>query len=271
MDFFEAQDRARRRTQWLVFLFVFAVIGTIAAGYFSTVVILRISGQYEKRGGHYYYADEAANPVAWWDPKIFGLVAAGTVAVVGFASLYKWSQMREGGSAVAEMVGGRLVDSHTTDLKERRLLNVVEEMAIASGIPVPAVYILDQEPGLNAFAAGLTTSDAAVTVTKGALDKLSRDELQGVIGHEFSHILNGDMKLNVRITAIVFGILIIGLLGRGVLRGRYGRVRGGDNKQGRRGRGHRRHRAGADDHWLCRLFLRSAHPGRRVAPAGVSR
>ena len=121
--------------------------------------------------------------------------------------------MRGGGSAVAEMVGGRAVDLKTTNLRERKLLNVVEEMSIASGIPMPAVYVLEDEPGLNAFAAGLTTSDAAVAVTRGTLDRLTRDELQGVIAHEFSHILNGDMRLNVRITAVVFGILVIGLAG----------------------------------------------------------
>jgi Zn-dependent protease with chaperone function len=139
--------------------------------------------------------------------------------VVGFASLYKWSAFRAGGSVVAEGVGGRRIDPHTIDLNERRLVNVVEEMAIASGVPIPAVYVLDNEPGLNAFAAGLTTSDAVVTVTRGTLEKLSRDELQGVIAHEFSHILNGDMRLNVKLAAIVFGILVIGLIGRGILRG----------------------------------------------------
>ncbi|HRG56418.1 MAG TPA: M48 family metalloprotease, partial [Lacunisphaera sp.] len=101
--------------------------------------------------------------------------------MVGLASLFKWSQMRAGGSAIAEMVGGRPVDLQTTDLRERKLLNVIEEMSIASGIPMPAVYVLEDEPGLNAFAAGLTTSDAAVAVTRGTLDKLTRDELQGVI------------------------------------------------------------------------------------------
>ena len=233
MDFFEAQDRARRRTKRLVFLFVLAVLGTIAAGYFSTVLILRTAGHYEKHGRQYYYVDQTSGPATWWDPRIFSLVALGTVAVVGLASLYKWSQMRDGGSAVAELVGGRPVDSKTTDLRERQLLNVVEEMAIASGIPVPAVYVLDDEPGLNAFAAGLNTTDAAVTVTRGTLDKLTRDELQGVIAHEFSHILNGDMRLNVHITAVVFGILVIGLIGQGVLRGlMYGRVRGGDKNKG---------------------------------------
>ena len=161
-------------------------------------------------------------------------VPLGTALVVGLASLSKWSQFSAGGSDVAESVGGRRVDSHTTDLHERRLLNVVEEMAIASGLTMPAVYILDDEPAINAFAAGLTTADAVVAVTRGTLEKLTRDELQGVIGHEFSHILNGDMRLNMKLTAILFGILVIGLTGRIVLQtvGR-GRIRdGGDKNKG---------------------------------------
>ena len=236
MDFFEAQERARKRTKRLVFLFAFAVLGTVLAGYAASWFLLNNLGAYQgytrDRYGRRIYR-EAAPPRPIWDPKLFLLVMGGTVAVVGLASRYKWSQLRDGGSAIAEMAGGRPVDLKTTDLRERKLLNVVEEMSIASGIPMPAVYVLEDEPGLNAFAAGLTTSDAAVAVTRGTLDKLTRDELQGVIAHEFSHILNGDMRLNVRITAIVFGILVIGLLGRGVLQsvGR-GRVSGGGGKKG---------------------------------------
>ena len=236
MDFFEAQERARKRTHRLVWLFVLAVLGTVLAGYIASWLVLNNVGAYQgytrdRSGRRVYREDPGPRPI--FDPKLFLLVTGGTLAVVGGASLYKWSQMREGGAAIAEMAGGRLVDLKTTDLRERRLLNVVEEMSIASGIPMPAVYVLEEEPGLNAFAAGLTTSDAAVTVTRGTLDKLSRDELQGVIAHEFSHILNGDMRLNVRITAIVFGILVIGLLGRGVLQslGRT-RVSSSDGKKG---------------------------------------
>jgi Zn-dependent protease with chaperone function len=235
MDFFEAQDRARRRTKRLVLLFILAVAGIIAAGYAAAWTVVNKGDQFERRGNEYYLSARRPPAGSWWDPRLFAGVTGVTVAVVGLASLYKWWQMRAGGAAIAEMVGGRPVNPKTTDLRERQLLNVVEEMAIASGIPVPAVYVLDQEPGLNAFAAGLSTADAAVAVTRGSLDKLTRDELQGVVGHEFSHILNGDMRLNVRITAIVFGILVIGLLGRGVLRGMMrGRVRtgGGKNKGG---------------------------------------
>lgn len=237
MDFFEAQDRARRRTKWLVLLFALAVLGTIAAGYASGIAILQATGRSRALESDYWrYQQTARWPEngfvhPWWDPKLLAGVTVGTVAVVGLASLFKWFTMRNGGPAIAEMVGGRAIDPKTADLRERKLLNVVEEMAIASGIPVPAVYVLDDEPGINAFAAGLTTADAAVAVTRGTLDRLTRDELQGVIGHEFSHILNGDMRLNVRITAIVFGILVIGLIGRGILRGLMrGRFRGGGGK-----------------------------------------
>jgi Zn-dependent protease with chaperone function len=217
MDFFEAQAHAKRRTTRLVVLFGLAVLGTILLSYLAAMVLVNWARL--KQTGD-------TSTMSWLDPAVLVGVACATLAIVGFASLYKWSQFRGGGAAVAEGVGGRRVDPHTTDFNERRLLDVVEEMAIASGVPVPAVYVLDGEPCLNAFAAGLTTSDAVVTVTRGTLEKLSRDELQGVVAHEFSHILNGDMRLNVRIAAIIFGILVIGLIGRGILRGlTYGRVR----------------------------------------------
>ncbi|MBI3884250.1 MAG: M48 family metallopeptidase [Opitutae bacterium] len=227
MDFFEAQARAHQRTKRLVLLFALAVGGTIVTSYLAAVLLLGQAGSRSRDRSDY---DEPAAVTQWWDPQIFAGVALGTLAVVGLASLYKWSQLRAGGSAIAELAGGRRLDPHTTDLRERRLLNVVEEMAIASGVPVPAVFVMDDEPALNAFAAGLTTSDAAVAVTRGTFDKLNRDELQGVIAHEFSHILNGDMRLNVKLTAIVFGILVIGVIGRGVLQS-FGRVRGGGGKK----------------------------------------
>jgi Zn-dependent protease with chaperone function len=233
MDFFEAQEHARRRTHRLVVLFVFAVLGTIAASYLVAVVLLHQSqhSRGQGRGRSIELYQDNAMPQGWWDPAIFAGVTLGTLGIVGLASLYKWATMRQGGAAIAESVGARRVAPNTTNFHERQLLNVVEEMAIASGVPVPAAYVLDDEPCLNAFAAGHTTSDAVVTVTRGTLEKLNRDELQGVVAHEFSHILNGDMRLNVRITAIVFGILVIGLLGRGLLQS-IGRVRGGKNSGG---------------------------------------
>ncbi|HYP16654.1 MAG TPA: M48 family metallopeptidase, partial [Opitutus sp.] len=215
MDFFEAQARAKKRTSRLVLLFALAVLGTIAASYAAAVFGMHFVEQ--QRNAQAGYAAFSAGPATLWQPKLFLGISSAVLAVVSLASLAKWSQFSAGGSAVAESVGGRRVDPHTADLRERRLLNVVEEMAIASGTPVPAVYILDDEPAINAFAAGLTTSDAVVAVTRGTLEKLNRDELQGVVGHEFSHILNGDMRLNLRLTALVFGILVLGLVGRGVL------------------------------------------------------
>jgi len=152
-----------------------------------------------------------------WNPKLFLGVALGTLAVIGIGSGFKTMELAQGGSAVSSMMGGRLINPNTTDLDERKLLNVVEEMALASGVPVPQVYVMDSEQGINAFAAGHTTSDATVTVTRGCMKLLTRDELQGVIAHEFSHILNGDMRLNLRLLGIIFGILCLAVIGRVLL------------------------------------------------------
>jgi Zn-dependent protease with chaperone function len=228
MDFFEAQARAKQRTTRLVVLFSLAVIGVIGAGYGAAMLFLHHA---PLRSGHAY--GYLANDASWWDPRLLTGVTVATLTVVGLASLYKWNELSAGGRAVAEMVGGRRIDPQTIAAKERQLLNIVEEMAIASGVPMPAVYVLPDEDGINAFAAGLTASDAVVAVTRGTLEKLTRDELQGVIAHEFSHILNGDMRLNLKITAIVFGILVIGLIGRGILWSLRGvRVRSSDSKNG---------------------------------------
>ena len=221
MDFFEAQDRARRRTGRLVLLFVLAVLGTITATYAAAVFIAR-------------FASSSPDFYALWQPELFLGVTAFTLLVCGIGAFTRWSQLRAGGPAVAELVGGRPVHPATTDLRERTLLNVVEEMAIASGVPVPAVYVLPGESAINAFAAGYSAHDAAVAVTEGALARLTRDELQGVIAHEFSHILNGDMRLNTRLSALVFGILALSIVGRVILRSlRHVRVSGSS----RRGKG----------------------------------
>lgn len=203
MDFFAAQERAQRRTTRLVVMFGLAVTGTILACYTAAAWAL--------------LANSGTGPMRWWNTSLFFKVAGGVLVVVSVAAWYKWQQYAAGGAAVAERAGGRRVSTNTTRGDERRLLNVVEEMAIASGLPVPAVFVLEGENGINAFAAGLTPADAAVAVTQGALERLTRDELQGVIGHEFSHILNGDMRLNLRLGALVFGILAIGLSGRAIL------------------------------------------------------
>lgn len=210
MDFFARQDQARRKTKWLILYFALAVASMIVMIYGAAVVARLYVGSKV----HYY---GAATPVVYWDAQFFFEIAIGTIAVIFIGSLWKTMELSGGGGALAESLGGRLVASNTTDPDERRLLNVVEEMAIASGVPMPQVYVLEYEDGINAFAAGHKTSDAAVAVTSNCMKKLTRDELQGVIGHEFSHILNGDMKLNLRLIGILFGIFCIATIGRVLL------------------------------------------------------
>ena len=136
------------------------------------------------------------------------------LALIAGGSLFKIAQLSGGGTVVAERLGGRRVYPNTTDPTERRLLNVVEEMALASGVPVPPVFMLREEKGINAFAAGFSPSDSVIGVTRGSAQQLTRDQLQGVIAHEFSHILNGDMRLNLRLMGVLYGILLMGLVGR---------------------------------------------------------
>ncbi|MBC8039521.1 MAG: M48 family metalloprotease, partial [Opitutaceae bacterium] len=235
MDFFEAQARAKKRTTRLVALFVLAVLGIIVAGYFAFIFLTASIGlRANAHGGGFERAPGGLDNVDLWQPGALIAFSLFTVVVVGLASLFKWFELRAGGRAVAQMVGAREIAPNTTQPRERQLLNIVEEMSIASGMPMPAVFVLDDEKGINAFAAGLTTSDAVVAVTRGTLEKLNRDELQGVIAHEFSHILNGDMRLNVHLTAVLYGILVIALMGRGIIGSlRHTRVRSsGDNKNG---------------------------------------
>jgi Zn-dependent protease with chaperone function len=213
MDFFEQQARAHRRTKWLVIYFVLAVISMIALIYFGALFITAAA-----LSRHHQYSEPG--PLSLWDPQLLLGVTIGTLAVVIFGSAYKTLALSEGGSAVAESLGGRLVASDTSNPDERKLLNVVEEMSIASGVPMPKVYVLDEEDRINAFAAGYTPSDAAITVTRNCMAKLTRDELQGVIGHEFSHILNGDMRLNLRLIGILFGIFCLATIGRILMQAR---------------------------------------------------
>jgi Zn-dependent protease with chaperone function len=217
MDFFAAQDEARRRTRRLIWLFIAAVAAMIASIYVSLMAIFA--------GGDY----------GWWNGQVFAWVAGSVITVVGLASLGKIAGLRAGGSAVAESVGGRRLDPRTADPQERRLLNVVEEMAIASGVPVPAVYILPQENTINAFAAGFTPDDAALGFTAGALHDLNRDELQGVVAHEFSHVLNGDMRLNIHLIGVLFGILVLSILGQGLLRASFAGETGPRRRDGKEG------------------------------------
>ena len=211
MDFFERQDKARRKTKLLVFYFTAAIGLLVVAVYIAIALIFLRSGA----------SDSIDRPTfGWWEPELFMWTALGTLVVILIGSVSKTMQLARGGSAVAEMLDGRLINSNTIDPDERKLLNVVEEMAIASGVPVPQVYVMDNEAGINAFAAGHSTSDAAISTTRGCMKILSRDELQGVIGHEFSHILNGDMRLNLRLMGLIFGILALTVIGRVLLRTR---------------------------------------------------
>ena len=218
MDFFEHQDKARKNTKILVVYFVIAVACIIASVYIASLLIFY--------GAHAKQQPATQLPeLALWDPNLFLYVVLGTLGVVIIGSLYKTAALARGGSAVAESLGGRLVNPNTTHPDERKLRNVIEEMAIAAGVPVPKIYVLDDEKGINAFAAGHAAGDAAIGVTRGCMTLLNRDELQGVIGHEFSHILNGDMRLNLRLMGIIFGILCLGVIGRILIYSRGGRDR----------------------------------------------
>ncbi len=213
MDFFARQDQARKRTKLLVVYFAIAVISIVAVIYAIVMVGVNLTSQ-QRHQRNNPYQTQIAPPVAWWNAEALIATGLGTLAVIFIGSAWKTSQLSGGGGSVATLMGGRQVNQNTTDPNERKLLNVVEEMAIASGTPMPQVYVLQNEQGINAFAAGHTPSDAAIGVTRGCIELLSRDELQGVIGHEFSHILNGDMRLNLRLLGIIFGILCLATIGR---------------------------------------------------------
>jgi Zn-dependent protease with chaperone function len=205
MDFFEAQELARRRTRWMVLLFGMAVL-SIAGALYGVLVYVMESGLLAAK-------DAAPAPMVLWQPDLFFYTLAGVVVLVTCCSLFKVAQLRSGGGAVARSMGGREVEQTTKAADERMLMNIVEEMSIASGVPMPEVYILPEE-GINAFAAGFTPSDAVVAVTRGCIRTLNRDELQGVVAHEFSHILNGDMRMNIRLMGVLFGILAIAVIGQ---------------------------------------------------------
>ena len=192
-QFFERQEVQRSQTRWLVLAFIAALL--LVTAVFNLVIIVGLIGHPgEVLSEHPEYA-------VW-----ISLVVLGTMLI---ASWHRSSQLRAGGAVIARSLGGVSVNASENDLKRKRLLNIVEEMAIAARIRKPHVYVLPEEPGINAFAAGLSPDDAVVAVTQGALDKLDRDQLQAIIGHEFSHILNGDMKLNMRLTAWIFGLFVI--------------------------------------------------------------
>ena len=210
MDFFERQRQAKKKTGVMVFLFCVAVLLISLLNFLIIAAVIPFMGEDRKREGFDFSTLQ--------DPSLAALVVLGTFVVIFLAGLYRKSQLSGGGSSIASMMGGRLVNMASTDPDEQKLMNVVEEMAIASSVPMPEVYVMDGEKGINAFAAGYTVDDAVIGVTDGCMRRLQRDELQGVIAHEFSHILNQDMRLNFRLIAVVFGLLVLAQLGRLMMR-----------------------------------------------------
>ena len=209
MDFFESQELARKKTKWLIFLFALAVIAIIIA--IMGVVVLAVA-----------FANQSTRPdqltsIAL-DWRLIVGVVVGVVSLIGLGSATKMVELRQGGAAVASLMGGRRIVGNAKSLTDQKVANVVEEMALASGTPVPPVYILDGEEGINAFAAGYTVDDAVIGINRGTAEKLTREELQGVVAHEFSHILNGDMRMSLRMVAILNGILLISIVGGQLLR-----------------------------------------------------
>ena len=223
MNFFQYQDRARRNSTLLVALFFAAVIGLIAI---TTLFVAFLTSYSDLRNpGVETTLTSMLTRLGW---ETVAGIAITIAAIIGLASLFRLRQLAGGGRAVAESLGGRKINITPQNLAEQRALNVVEEMALASGTPVPDVYILEDQ-AINAFAAGYAPGDAVIGLTRGCIEQLSRDELQGVVAHEFSHIFNGDMRLNIRIVGLLYGILVIGLLGGWLLRGSYWGV-GRDNR-----------------------------------------
>ncbi|WP_394780169.1 M48 family metallopeptidase [Undibacterium sp.] len=202
MDFFEQQDQAHRQSKKLLLLFLLAVLAIVLAvnGCLALIWLWAHGG--------------SLSPERPYPHGFFLTNTLLTLLFVGGGTLLETVRLGSGGDAVAQMAGGRLVMPSSKDLQERRLLNVVEEMALASGIACPRVYVLDKEEAINAFAAGYHQNEAVVAVTRGALVRLTRDELQGVVGHEFSHIMNGDMRMNVKLIGVLFGIQMLAGFGQ---------------------------------------------------------
>jgi Zn-dependent protease with chaperone function len=213
VNFFTAQDQARKASRRLVLAYIVATM-LIVAGV-SAIVTFALYSTSQAAYGHTPWSYATQN---WETPALVAVIT--TLFILG-ASMFKTAVLSSGGGSVATQMGGTLVPADVQDPLRRRLRNVVEEMAIASGVPVPEIYVLEEESSINAFAAGYSPSDAAVAVTRGTLELLDRNELQGVIAHEFSHVLNGDMRLNIRLMGVLFGIMALGLIGRLIVRGGY--------------------------------------------------
>ncbi len=201
-DFFAQQEQAKRNTAILVIMFICAVILIILSVYLAVTVGLFLTQIFMAQQTGWFIRE-------FWDMDRFLWITGITIILVASGSFYRTHQLKRGGGvAVAQMLAAEPVPSNSADALLSRLLNIVEEMAIASGMPVPPVYLIAQS-GINAFAAGFGPRDAVITVSQGAVELLSRDELQGVIAHEFSHILNGDISLKMRLMGLLYGITLI--------------------------------------------------------------
>src|SRR5712691_3278804 len=211
MDFFEQQHRARHRTGLMLLLFALAVVAIVAVlNLVGAAVYVWLFDM------HVLYSKDLLQQV----PRhVYVWSTAVILFVIGWGTVSRLYKLSGGGVAVADMVGARRVKRDTGEPAERRLLNIVEEMALASGVAVPLVFVMADQRSINAFAAGYSPNEATVIVTRGALESLNRDELQGVVAHEFSHILNGDMRLNIRLVGVIAGIVAIGAIGAFLMSG----------------------------------------------------
>ena len=244
MNFFEAQDKAHKRTGMLVWALGIGLIGMTVGLYFITMLAVQIAGMYEQaqdrdaaQRGEAARSSEIKQWLegevgSWWDLDLAVVTLGIMTVLVGGGFLFRYLQLRAGGEVVAEMLGGVRIEPDTSNPDERRALNVVEEMAIASGIPVPPVFAIPSD-SINAFAAGHTVDQAAIGLTKGCIE-MPRDELQGVVAHEFSHIFNGDMRLNLRLVAVINGVMVLGIAGLFLIRVvAYSMLFGGGGRSGK--------------------------------------
>ena len=217
MNFFEHQEKARRQSRWIIAAFIGVALLIIVVVDLLVLAFLAFQPTLSTGINHVTQSGIGSLTSAQLLAANAGLLTTSSLVtggVIGIASLGKIASLRSGGGKVAKDMGGTIVTPDTRDPLRRRLYNVVEEISLASGSPVPEVYVMENEPAINAFAAGYTSADAAVAVTQGTLEKLNRSELQGVIAHEFSHIFNGDMRINIRMMGVIFGITALAILGR---------------------------------------------------------
>ncbi len=218
MDFFAHQEQARRQSSLLLGLFAVAVLLIVVSVYLVILLIFQPPPDLLPSVPASPDSPVLTSLEKYWNGELFAWAAGLTVLLVASGSLYKITSLSSGGgAAIAQSLGGVPVSPSTSRPKERQLLNIVEEMSLAAGISPPRLYLVDS-PSVNAFAAGNSINSAVVGVTRGCVEKLSRQELQGVIAHEFSHIINGDMVTNLRLVGLLHGILLIAIVGRILLR-----------------------------------------------------